>query len=157
MVKFYLIVDEFLVLVDLQTEKFKVEVKVWNRVASWLIIWIVQSLHVWVFKGLLNCDPLSWVEGQHLLDQVNSLGIAVPLEEILEVFTLLCRERLHELAIVQVLNLVDQILGRLSNQVSDHHHLLLLVLGGQQWLASDQLSQDASHTPYIDGSCVLLP
>lgn len=27
----------------------------------------------WVLEGLLSCDPLGWVDGQHLVDQVFGL------------------------------------------------------------------------------------
>lgn len=27
----------------------------------------------WVLEGLLSCDPLGWIDGQHLVDQVFGL------------------------------------------------------------------------------------
>lgn len=34
----------------------------------------------WVFEGLLSSDPLGWVDGQHLVDQVFGLwGDCIPL------------------------------------------------------------------------------
>ena len=78
-------------------------------------------------------------------------------EQLSEVFAAIHWQLAHEGAIVIVLNLVNQCGLRLSNQICDHHHLLLLSLSREQRFASNELCQNAANTPNINSCCVLSP
>ena len=157
MIEFDLFKDELFVFLDLQTVQFEVEVKILHGISSWLILRKVQSLHVWMLKGLVNCNSLFWIKCQHLLDEVDSIRIGVALEEFVKVLALVWLQLPHENLVIWVLNLLNEILPWRSHQLGNHHHLFLFILGGQERLAADELGQDAADTPNIDGSRVLSP
>jgi hypothetical protein len=152
-----LVEDEFLVLGDFQTVEFKVKVEIAYWLSRGLVVREVESLHVWMGQGLVDCDALRGVESQHAFNQIDSVGVLVVLKDLAEVLALLGGHLLHKCAIVHVVDLVDQLLVGLADQVGNHHHLLLLVLCGKERLTADKLRQDAADTPNVDGRCVLLP
>ena len=133
-----LLVHEFLVLRDLQAKHFEVKVKVAYWFARWLVLLEVESFKVRVRQGLLHGDTLLGVKRQHLLDQVDCLRVRA-LEQFVEVFASCRRQLLHESSIISILDRLDELCVGLANQIGDHHHLLLLGLGGQERLSADQL------------------
>jgi hypothetical protein len=110
-----------------------------------------------MLKCLVNCDSRLWIKSQHLLNEVDRIWIGVALEEFVKVLALVWLQLPHENLVIWVLNLLDKFLPWRSHQLSDHHHLFLFILGGQERLAADELCQDATNTPNIDGSRVLSP
>ena len=80
-------------------------------------------------QRLIDRDPTRRIKCQHLFDQVNRVFICRP-KQFIEVFATRARQLSHEGAIVIVLNLVDERCVRFSNQIGNHHHLLLFSLRG---------------------------
>lgn len=78
-------------------------------------------------------------------------------EQLREVLAAIHWQLAHEGAIVIVLNLVDKCSFRFSNQICDHHHLLLFSLSRKQGFTSDQFSQYAANTPNVNSCSVLSP
>jgi len=137
-VQLNLLEDELLVLGDLQTKQFEVEIEVTDGLACWLIILKMQPLHIGVSQSLVNRDSTSGIKGEHFLDQINGVLVSSP-EQFVEVLATVAGKLAHERAIVIIFNLVDKSGVGLANQVGNHHHLLLLSLGGQERLSSDEL------------------
>lgn len=156
MVQFDLLVDEFLVLWDFKTKQFEIEIKIADRVARWLVILKVQSLHIWVSQGLVNRYSSSWVKREHFLNQIDRVLVRAP-EQFVEVLAARAWQLAHESAIVIILDLLNECRIRLADQVRNHHHLLLLGLGWQEGLSSDKLCKDAPNAPNINGGRVLAP
>ena len=110
MIEFDLFKDELFVFLDLQTVQFEVEVEILHWISCWLILSKVQSLHVWMLKGLVNCNSRFWIKCQHLLDEVDSIRIGVALEEFVKVLALVWLQLPHENLVIWVLNLLNEIL-----------------------------------------------
>ena len=155
-VKLNFLKNELLVLWNFQAKQFEVKIKVADRSASRLIILKMQPLHVRMSERLINRYPASRVKRKHLLDQVDCVFIGSS-EQFVEVLAACARKLAHKGTIVIILNLVDESRVRFSNQIRDHHHLFLLRLCRQEWLSSNQLSQNTTNTPYVDGRSVLAP
>lgn len=90
----------------------------------------MKSLHVGMGEGFVNRDSLFWVKHEHLLNKVHCVPVLVALEHVVEVLTLLRWQAFHELPVVRVVDLLDEVVVWLANQIGDHHHLLLLILRG---------------------------
>ena len=120
------------------------------------IILKMQPLHVRMSERLINRYPASRVKRKHLLDQVDCVLIGSS-EQFVEVLAARARKLAHKCSIVIILDLVDERCIRFSNQIRDHHHLFLLRLCRQERLSSNQLSQNTTNTPYVDGRSVLAP
>ena len=155
-IKFNLFEDQLFVLGNFQTKQFEVEIEVTDRGSRRFIILKMQPLHVGMSKRLVNRYPTSWVKREHFLDQVDSVLIGRS-EQLVEVFAARARKLAHECTIVIILDLVDKCCIRLPNQIGNHHHLFLLGLSGKERFSSNELSQNTTNTPYIDGSSVLAP
>ena len=155
-VKLNLFEDELFVLRNFQTKQFEVEIEVTDRSASWLIILKMQSLHVGMSERLVNRYPTSRIKREHFLDQVDSVFVCRS-EQFVEVLAARARKLTHEGTIVIILDLVNKCCIRLPNQVSNHHHLFLLGLSGQERFSSNQLGQNTTNTPYIDSRSILAP
>ena len=155
-VKLNFLKNELLVLRNFQAKQFEVKIKVADRSASRLIILKMQPLHVRMSERLINRYPASRVKRKHLLDQVDCVFIGSS-EQFVEVLAACARKLAHKGTIVIILNLVDESRVRFSNQIRDHHHLFLLRLCRQEWLSSNQLSQNTTNTPYVDGRSILAP
>lgn len=110
-----------------------------------------------MLQGLFNRDSLVGIEHQHFLEQIDRIWVLRILKVLVKVGGFALGQLHHELLIVFIVDLAQQILVRVSNQVRNHVHQVLLVLCWQQGLAADQFTEDAPHTPDIDGSRVLLP
>ena len=121
--------DQLFVLGDLQTEKLEIKIEITDRVTSGLIVFEVKALHVRVSKGLVNGDASIRIKRQHLFDQVNGLLIGTA-EKFIEVLASVVWKLAHESTIVCVFNLVNESSIGSSNQIRNHHHLLLLCLCG---------------------------
>ena len=119
--------DQLLVLRDLQTEKLEIKIEITDRVTSGLIVFEVKALHVGVSKSLINGDASIRVKRQHLFDQVNGLLIGST-EKFIKVLASVVWKLTHESTIVCVFNLVNKSSIGSSNQIRNHHHLLLLCL-----------------------------
>lgn len=89
-------------------------------------------------QSLVNRDSASGIKGEHFLDQINGVIVSPP-EQLVEVLSAVAGKLTHECAIVIIFNLVDKCGVWLADQVGNHHHLLLLGLGGQEGLPSDEL------------------
>ena len=107
-------------------------------------------------QGLIDRNSPFWIKCEHPLDHVNGVLICST-EQLGEVFATVHWQLAHEGAIVIIFNLVDQGRFWFSNQVCNHHHLLLLSLGGEQRFAPNELSQYAAHTPNVNSCSVLSP
>ena len=134
-----LFIHELLVLGNLQAKHFEVKVKVAYWFTRRFVLFKVEPFEVRVRQGLLNGDSLLGVKRQHLPDQVDCLWVRT-LEQLIEVFAFCRWQLLHESAIISIFDRLDELCVGLSNQVGDHHHLLLLCLGGEEGLAPDQFS-----------------
>lgn len=156
MVKLDLLKNQLLVLGDLQTEQFEVKVEVGNWLSRWFVVLEVQSLHVRVRQGLVNGDATVRVESQHLFNQINRLLVGAA-EQLIEIFTAIEWQLSHESAVVRILDLVNEVGFWLSHQIGYHHHLFLLRLSGQQWLPSNEFSENTANAPNINGRRVLPP
>ena len=148
--------DKLLVLRNLQAKQFEVKIKVADRSARRLIVLKMQPLHVRMSQRLINRYPASWVKRKHLLDQIDCVFVGCS-EQFVEVLATRAWKLAHKGTIVIILDLVDECRIGFPNQISDHHHLFLLRLCGQERLPSDQLSENTSNTPYIDGCSILAP
>jgi len=136
--------NKLLVLWDLEAEEFKIEVEVTNKLTSWLIIFEVKTFHVRVGEGLFDRNSAIRVKCQHLLNQVDSLLARTP-EQLIKILAAIVGQLSHKHFVIVVLDLVDERRIGLTNQVSDHHHLLLFCLSGEKRLATNQLSEDAAN------------
>lgn len=81
-----LLENELLVLGDFEAKQFKVEIEVAHRIACRLVIFKMQSLHVWMGQSLVNRDSTSWVKCEHLLNQVDGMLVSSS-EKFIEVLT----------------------------------------------------------------------
>ena len=153
-IKLDLFIDELFVFVNLKRIKLKIEIKILDRITPRFIFSKVQTLHVGVFKGLINCDSLFWIKNEHSLEHIDSLFIC-SLEKFSEILAARVWQFNHEFFYSLVLNLVDYSIGRPSNQIAYHHHLFLFCLGRQKGSSSDKFGQNATYTPNVNSRSVL--
>mmetsp|Transcript_2529 Transcript_2529/g.7700 ORF Transcript_2529/g.7700 Transcript_2529/m.7700 type:complete len:200 (+) Transcript_2529:410-1009(+) len=120
-----------------------------HAVAHRLIVRLVQGGQVRMAQGLVDRDAIVRVELQHLLEEVQSLagsgwvqcGHPAPAPQ-----RLVSHKTLGFFA-------PDKVHIRLRwrpDDVGDELELVDIVLAGKEWLASEQLREDAAHGPDID-------
>ena len=78
-------------------------------------------------------------------------------EELIKVLASDSWKLAHEGTIIGILDLVNELGFWLTDQISNHHHLLLLCLSREERSSFDELSQDATNTPNVDSARVLAP
>ena len=124
-VKHDLFVDKVFEVLFAQRILFKIEVKSAHWLGHGLIIWEMQLLQVWVLEGVRHGNPLCWVVGQHLFEQVDGLWIG-PLEKVLKLLALSLWELEDKLFVFLIFNLVNQLWGWITQKLGDHIELLFL-------------------------------
>lgn len=102
-----LLVHEVLEVLLGQRVLLEVEVKGGHGLRRRLIVRVVQLLQVRVLEGLFHGNAVIRVVGQHLLQQVDGVGVAT-LEQLVEVFALALRQLSYEVLVLLVLNLAHQ-------------------------------------------------
>jgi len=120
-----------------------------------LIFGIVVWLKVRVLESFVNGDTLDRVEGEKLLEQiegqVRSLG-----KHGLERDLLLEGKRADVLASTARLDAIVIFHGGSAKNIKDERKLMVVILAGEKWLATQHLRQDTTNTPNINGLGVLL-
>ena len=134
MVQHYLVIDQVFVILLLERINFEVEVKGANWLTGRLIIRKVKLAHVGVGQSFIYCDSLLGVEGQHALDQVNSVGIR-SLEYGGKIFAFPSWEALDKFFVLGDSNLLYELILGVPYQVSYQLNLLFLRSGRQNWLS----------------------
>lgn len=136
MVQHYLLKDEVLIVFFFETIQFEIKVKRTDRFHGRFVLWVMQLRHIRVLQSSVDRDSLVGVEGQHLTEQVNGIGVS-SFEHCIEILALSSGKRLNEFFVFSDLNFVDEIVLRVSDEVSDN--LDLFFLGGrrEEGLASD--------------------
>ena len=86
MVEHYFIINEVFEIFFTEGILFEVEVVCTYRLSCWLIIWEMECLEVWMFKGLLYCDSILWIICKHLFNQVNGRGVS-SFEELFKILS----------------------------------------------------------------------
>lgn len=142
-VKHDLLVHEVLEVLLGQRVLLEVEVKGGHRLRRRLIVRVVQLLQVRVLEGLLNSDTVIGVVGEHLLQQIDGVGVSA-LEQLVEVFALALGQLSDEVLVLLVLNLAHQFSRRVAQQFRDHVQLVLLRACRKERLPEDKLSKDAA-------------
>lgn len=94
-------------------------------------------------KCLLNGDARFRVVREHALDQVYGLRVG-SLEKLIEVLPFALGKTHHELFVLGVLDLVNQLLVGITKQIVDLLHLFVLVLRGKKSLAGEEFSENAA-------------
>lgn len=134
----------------------KVKVECANGRGGWLVVREMQLLEVRVLKRVLDGDTVIRIVGQHLLKQIDGVGVSA-LEQLFEVLAVTLGQLLDEIPVLLVFDFGDQLGLRISQQLRDHLKLILLGAGRQQRLADNELGEDAADGPDVDRTGVLLP
>ena len=120
-----------------------------------LVLRVVVLAEVGVLQGLRHSDPLVGVEGQHLLQQVEGLGVGLGVDS--------CEgdlwsegERGEVAARLVIEDGGEVLLCGGAQHAHDVVELVQVVLAGEDWSVGDHLSQDTADCPDIDGLVVSL-
>ncbi|KAM0859882.1 hypothetical protein ACQ4PT_046899 [Festuca glaucescens] len=144
--------DELLHLV--LSERVLLEVEGEGVRADGLVGDVVQPLQVRVLQGLLNCDPLQRVEGEHPLDEVERGGLHLG-ELAGEGAARELREVPHVLPGVLVADEPQVVVGGGAYDLGDEPHLVHVVPPREERRPVDELHEDAPDGPDVDGRRVV--
>lgn len=120
-----------------------------------LVIRVVELRHVRVLQGLLRRQPLTRVELQKALQQIQSI-VTSRREHVPQLFRFSRRQRLKHSLCQRAVDRVNILLGR---PPCDLHNAIKLVKcrrTGEDRLTKQQLSQDAAHAPHVNSLGVLV-
>jgi len=133
----------------------KVKESLWDWFGSWLIIWVVIWFKVWVLQGFLNRDALNRVEGEKLVEQVESLFVDL-WEHDLPWYLLFEGKGANVLASSAGLDAVIILHGGSTKDIKNESQLMVIIFSGEERLSAQHFSQDATDTPDVNGPCVFL-
>lgn len=157
MIQFDLVEKQLFVLLRAKREELVIKVECAHLVPSWLVCRVVILRHIRVLKCLLDGDSSLRVEYKHFLEQVDSIGVFGGFEKFIKIHALALGKIHHELLVVFVVDFDNQVHVRVANQVRNHVHQVLLIVGGQQGFPLNELGEDAADRPNVDSAGVLFP
>lgn len=113
MIQHDLVKHEVLEVLLAQRVLLEVKIECRNGVGCRLVLRIMQLLEVGMLQSLLHGDPVIGIVREHLLQQVDGIGIGT-LEQLIEVTALALRQLLYEILVLLVFDLIDELLTRVA-------------------------------------------
>ena len=120
-----------------------------------IVVRIVKLFQEWVLQHLLRADPLRRVVSKQLADQVDGAGRSVwdELTQGLPLDAWLLLD--HELQEVLVPDLLLDHWVRKPQHLDEALEVLIGGVGSDEYPLVEELSEDASHGPHVDGRIVV--